>query len=297
MVCGVFAMLSLVLPPLTYFSGAAIALVVLRNGLHGGVRVLFGATLAVALIEFLLVQSVYPALVFLLALWLPAVLLAYWLRASTSLAQTLMLAAALGVIPVFAAHLMLDDPAIWWSGVLGEILQGAGTDAPNAQLQGLIETLSRSMTGIVAVAFVLNAAGSLLLARWWQARLYNPGGFQTEFHQLRLGLRFSLLAAGVLLINQLFDGWLALVARELLMLALLLLLFQGLAISHRLVALSGARPGWLVVLYLLLFFSLPQTGITLALAAVLDNWFDFRAMVEQRKKPGSDDGDNGDENG
>jgi len=26
----------------------------------------------------------------------------------------------------------------------------------------------------------------LMLARWWQAVLYNPGGFQQEFHQFKL---------------------------------------------------------------------------------------------------------------
>src|SRR5690606_28182405 len=48
------------------------------------------------------------------------------------------------------------------------------------------------MTGVAATA-------ALLLARWLQARLYNPGGFRTEFHQLRLGPGITgALALGML---------------------------------------------------------------------------------------------------
>ena len=32
-----------------------------------------------------------------------------------------------------------------------------------------------------------------MLARWMQASLFNPGGFQKEFHQLRIGHKVTLI--------------------------------------------------------------------------------------------------------
>ncbi|MCK7583114.1 MAG: DUF2232 domain-containing protein [Chromatiales bacterium] len=62
----------------------------------------------------------------------------------------------------------------------------------------------------------------------------------------------------------------------------LLLLLQGLAVVHRLRELRNANQGWLVALYVLLVFFMPQMALLLISLGLIDLWADIRARVEQR---------------
>ncbi len=114
--------------------------------------------------------------------------------------------------------------------------------------------------------------------------LYNPGGFRQEFHALRLHRALGI--AGLMLLGLILAG----VGGEggvILDLTLLLaaaLLLQGLAVAHGVSALRKAHPVWLVALYILWFFAMPQISIMLVGIGLADIWFDVRARV---KTPGS----------
>jgi uncharacterized protein YybS (DUF2232 family) len=142
------------------------------------------------------------------------------------------------------------------------------------------------MTGILAAALSLQLILSLLLARWWQSLLYNPGGFQREFHAFRLHRLTSiagLLALALLLLPFLpmtnFFGYLGL-------LLFAVLFLQGLAVIHAILARAGARTAWLVGLYLLLLLLPPQTVLVLAVVGLLDISIDFRARFERSRSTG-----------
>ena len=63
-------------------------------------------------------------------------------------------------------------------------------------------------------------------------------------------------------------------------LKLLLLLLQGLAVVHAVVARSGASVGWLVAVYVMLALPvvMAQTALVLAVAGLVDNWMNFRTF-------------------
>jgi hypothetical protein len=44
---------------------------------------------------------------------------------------------------------------------------------------------------------------SLMLARWWQAGIHNPGGFQKEFHSYTIGAKIAVILTGIFLIEAL----------------------------------------------------------------------------------------------
>jgi hypothetical protein len=131
------------------------------------------------------------------------------------------------------------------------------------------------MTGLVLASLILSALCSLLLARWWQALLVNPGGLQTEFNQLRFGRTVGLLTLGVMLFTRFAPDLASDMAAQSVMIVLVPYLFAGLAVLHGLVAQAGRGRAWLIAVYVLLAV-IPQSMLLLAGGGLLDTWIDFR---------------------
>ncbi|HEY0719743.1 MAG TPA: hypothetical protein VGE50_00665 [Gammaproteobacteria bacterium] len=285
-VTAVTALMALLLLPLAYLSGAAVGLVTLRIGPVQGLSVIAGAMLVVALSSGLLFGNPLPGIGFALVLWMPVWVLATNLRRSANLAQSVKLAALFGAMLVFGIYLATDNPVSWWRSSLLEILspalEGAAKESID-EMSSAVAQIARLMTGLMGGLMGLTLLGCLFIARWWQAILYNPGGFQGEFHQLRLGKRFAVitLVVGLLLMS---GGGAIQMVTDLLVVMVMLYMIQGIAVSHALVAKAGANAAWLVVLYLLLVFALPQTALTLAVAGFVDNWIDFRTIFGAKPK-------------
>ncbi|MEZ5581549.1 MAG: hypothetical protein R3F37_01040 [Candidatus Competibacteraceae bacterium] len=53
-------------------------------------------------------------------------------------------------------------------------------------LQQLLDYLAPMVVGLIFANGLASLLCGLLLGRWWQALLFNPGGFSREFHELRL---------------------------------------------------------------------------------------------------------------
>jgi hypothetical protein len=283
-VTAVAALLSLLLPPLSYLSGATVALVTLRMGLQQGLRLVFGAAVLLSLLAMLLVQNPLAGAVYAIALWLPVWALSLSLRRTASPARSVLLATLLGAVAVVAFHLSTADTVQWWSGFLQEALAEAIAELPQSEQAPFLASLdymAAIMTGVMAAALSASLLGCLFLGRWWQALLYNPGGFGEEFRQLSLGRNITL-AAALLLLVQLVPVEAPVLLQDLLVVAMVPFAIQGLAVAHALVKQSGAHRGWLIALYLVLLLATGQTVVVLAFAGALDNWMDFRRLFGPR---------------
>jgi hypothetical protein len=276
------AMLSLILPPLSYLSGATVGLVTLRLGAWRGLTVAGGAALAAGLLSLLTVRTALPGGAYFVVVWLPVIVLAVHLKRTVSLARTLGLAAVFGGAMIAALHVGVADPAAFWQKVFEDLLKQAGRGPePAAEMQEAF----RLMTGAMAAALTLSLVASLFIARWWQAQLYNPGGFQSEFHALRfsrvLGVVTLVTAAGALA-----GGSVTALAGDLLLVWLVLHLLHGLAVAHGLVKKGGANALWLFGMYALMLWPpfLPPTVITLAALGFADEWFDFRSFFGKKEE-------------
>ena len=278
--------LSLVVPFIGLLSAAVVGLVTLRNGARDGLMLMGLAALASALISGLALGSPWVALGIIVVLWLPVWGLGCILRTTRSLGLTVQLAALGGLVVVLVVRLLVGDPAVYWEKLLEPLrvtLVTEGLVAADVS-QTLLAQWARWMTGAIAAALVIQYLLSLFIARWWQARLFNPGGFGAEFRGLAVSRAVGILLV-VLIGAAVATGGQAL-ALDLIPVPIVLLALQGLAVAHRLREILGAQRGWLVTLYLLLILFLPQMGLLLSSVGLVDLWVDLRSRAARgRTKP------------
>ncbi|MGM0593883.1 MAG: hypothetical protein ACQETD_05035 [Pseudomonadota bacterium] len=277
LVVVVSALLALFLPPLSYLSGAAVALVTLRMGPQQGLLLLLGAVIAVSLFGLALLQNPLLGPVFAIGLWLPLWALAVSLRRTARPARSLVLATLFGAMAVLAFHLGTEEPVQWWfqllQQMLAETIASLG-EAERLQLLQSLEVVASLMTGVSAAALSASLIGSLFLGRWWQGLLYNPGGFGDEFRRLSLGRPLTLLALPLVAAMAMAEQHL--LYQDLIVVLMVPFALQGVAIIHALVKQRDAGVGWLVAVYIMLFIATGQMALVLAVAGAVDNWFDFR---------------------
>jgi hypothetical protein len=138
---------------------------------------------------------------------------------------------------------------------------------------------------MLAAGVFLQLIFSLLMARWWQSLVYNPGGFRTEFHDLRLHRLLGVLGVPALVL-MLVSGDVPPLLGYLSVLLLAILFIQGLAVMHGILGMAGAGVIWLVGLYLMLVLVPPPAVTVLATLGLLDIWIDFRSRYAQRRSSG-----------
>lgn len=276
------ALLALILTPMAWISGGALALVALRLGMKDALLVMAYAALGASVIGWFALGSPAAPIGLALFLWAPALIAAQILRQTVSLSSAMQVVALLAVSGLGVMYLAVPDISSMWKGFLHETLQpmlsGSGQTLSKEDMDAALELMSRLIPGILASGLMISTLLSLLLGRWWQAALYNPGGLSEEFNNLRLGQRTAALALFAL-------GAAALLKADFLLGVLMvttsLYLFQGLALVHGLIAIRQVSKAWLIGVYgtLLVF---PYSVILISTAGLVDAWADFRA---RQKKP------------
>ncbi len=284
-VAAATALLFWLFPPFLMVSGAAITLVTLRYGAVEGMMVVaLTAAVATGLMGTML-NAWLPMLQVLAGYYLPLWGLALVLRATISLSRALQAAAVLSVLGVILFYLILGDPAAWWGSMLSELRQNITVSASTGQaadrdaveqLLILMEGWVPYLPGQIVSVITLFVLGALFLGRWWQALLFNPGGFRSEFHQLQLGRSLAVLTL-VLFGVALVSGWASL-ANVALALGTLYTI-QGLALIHAAFFKWQLSSGWLLLLYLVL---VPLSSQFIMALGIADAWADFRSRIRSR---------------
>lgn len=264
--------------PLVWVAGAAVALPTLRNGIYAGLKVLAVAAAITALTGQLVAGNPLMALLLAAGAWGPALLLAAVLRSTVSLPVTLLIAGLLGTVPVFGAYLALGDPVVWLQEVLqpfaAELTESGAMTA--AAADQMIAVLARSLTGGVALMVALWAIASILIARYWQAALYNPGGFKSEFLSLRMG-RIATLGIALLTAGGMFSGLTLIedISRPL----AVVFAFQAAAVAHQAVDLERMHKGFLTAMYVAVALLTTPLLHLMVIFGMVDNWLDVRARL------------------
>lgn len=165
----VASMLSGMVPLLNLISPAIVALVLLRQGGTAAMQVAIWAVLP--LLGWAWVGDLTPLILLLGVLPMAAVL-----RRTQSWQPALLVSLLVGAGSEVALRLR--------PGVLeqlqtqvGNFLAQSAADQPEISAE-LLQTTLISMFGVMHMMVVISC---LIIARWWQARLYNPVGFRQSF--------------------------------------------------------------------------------------------------------------------
>ena len=143
-------------------------------------------------------------------------------------------------------------------------------------------SLTESMVlGLIATIFAVGWVMSLMLARWWQAGIKNPGGFQKEFHSFAIDANIAVMLILVLIAGQFFSKntqiWADLVV--------LPLLIAGIALVHYVVKLFNQGKQWLAFLYAGIIILGKPVTLILVVLGLTDSLIDLRSKLEGYKKP------------
>lgn len=272
------------LPLLFWVSAAAGSLVLLRRGLNDALGVVLWALLPTLL--WWQFGEPRPLLVLFGSLALALVL-----RASVSWTRVLLASVLLGVVYGVVIDAMFGETVKRNAAellelmpqMLGDAYQQMGAD-DRARVGQLIEPV---LTGLMAALLQLLSLLCLLLGRYWQALLYNPGGFGREFRAVRLPAPMAL----VLLVAVFLLPGLGIELAMLTPLCSVPLAFAGAALLHGLVAQQRLGRFWLVGLYVSLLLFMQLVYPLLVVLAVVDSLFDFRGRAGRDGASGPTDGE------
>jgi hypothetical protein len=260
--------------PLLYWLGAAAgSLVLLRRGLKDALGVLALGILP-ALIWWLYSDDPRALMVLLGSSGLALVL-----RASESWNRVLLVSIAMGLvfsvvlgaayrpqIEMLAQELVKILPL-----ALGDLYQQLSVEE-RARLAALIAPV---LTGLIAALLQIVSVLSLIVGRYWQALLYNPGGFGREFRAIRIPLGPAMLLLACMLLGPNFGSQMAMLTP----LCSVPLVFAGLALIHGLVAEKRLAKFWLVGLYVTLLLFMQLIYPLLVVLAIVDSLIDFRGRL------------------
>ena len=263
------SMVAAVLPFFGWLSTVVVTLVCLRQGLAAGSMVLLWTLLPIGIYLYLTGDS-FPAITL-----TGTFLLAILLRQSMSWELVLIALVAVSAIGTVLFELtsasMMGALTQFYLDYMGQLNPGAVIDEAQATVVA---------KAIVSVSMALAIMTMLIIARWCQSALYNPGGFRKEFHGLRLsppvGIIAVLLLALCFAFAEQLGRWLPLLTVP--------LFFAALGLIHWMMASRQLSNGWIAGFYasLVLFFQLFYPF--LVSLALMDSWVNVRNRLNKIQK-------------
>src|SRR5690606_8771122 len=269
MQAGGVAVVTATVPLLFWIGAAVVALVIMRLGIRQGLTIGFWAimpalgwatygqnpTALVVLLQTMLMASVFSASLS----WENALLSGAFLTILSGLMLTVMYPALLDERVQIGVE--------FYEQYNAEVVQSLGSD-----LELIIRSaMSASMAG---TSFALGI-GMGMLARAWQGGVYNPGGFQKEFHAIRLSPAIAVVCAVTMVsgpmlgLNPVLLAWAAGTP----------LFVAALALVHGVVGRKQWSGQALIAFYVVLgLFGLNLMMLLLVLAFV-DSWLDIRGRT------------------
>lgn len=260
-------------------SGSIVALVAMRIGWLSGLKLALTSVIFFCLFQFFMtgytpLTALYVSVI---VLGLP-VLLGVALDSSSNQALPLLIVASGLILFSLAFRILTGDADQFWFQQINPILNALQeANGPILSEQAVMQ-ISSQMHHIFLVLIFLFYTAIIFLARWWQAELYNPGGFGFEFRVLRMpkSALYGVAIAGVMVALNTVSSFDVAFVTDCFIVLVLLFSFQGLAVVHAKIYTNNLPVGWLVGLYLLSVIVPQLVGLVLATTGVADSLADFR---------------------
>jgi hypothetical protein len=263
----------ILLPFFAWISVAAVGLVTLRRGgADGGWVAGWGVLTAIGIFMLLGDAGAAATLAVVLA---GTVVAAQVLRWSVSWPYALTAAAVVGLITASLLLTVGSDYVARLAEFFNQMLEELRRQMPQERRAALVPLTPAWVSGQLGFFSACAIVAGLLLARWWQAMLYNPGGFREEFHRLRLPLplALTLVAASALMLlpGPEYRNWSPIFTVP--------FVVAGFALVHGVAGIKGWGRGRLVLLYVAWLLLGGVVTVALMLLALLDSGWDFRGRL------------------
>jgi hypothetical protein len=208
--------------------------------------------------------------------------LAIVLRTTVSLPLAVLAGVGVGLVAGLAmvafGGVYLDQVVAYFGEFLASMEQQLSQGAETLVLP---RPEANQVAGMLGAGTAMMSVLCLLLARYWQSALYQPGGFGVEFK----ALYYPVAVSSVLVVAALALFSLGMQYRTWGMICLIPLTFAGLALIHARAVSRGRGSGWLTVFYLTWLIFDP-VKLLVVLIAVADSWVNFRRLWSKRAGTG-----------
>ena len=263
-----------------FLASILVGFITLCRGAKAGLFILAWVALPAVALMYLHRFGVFDVLLLRCVLvWLFATVLAKY----ASWRLVLELAVVIGFVAVVGLHLFISDPHGWWVNQLttyvSEMSKVTSWKLSATETQHLIQRFAPIATGITAFVMLFGTWLLLLLARWWQTTLFEPGALRKEFLQIRMSRGLALIALAVIV------GALMKLSFVIDFFPVLLLPFMvsGLSFLHFIVTLKKGLVLLLILVYVGLLFLPFYIVLLLSSAGYFDVWFDCRKYIAKRR--------------
>ncbi len=276
-VVGILAVFSLILPFVSLLSGAIVSLLILTQGFKSGVRVVVLSVLALSVMTWVSTGTPLIGLMIGLVQWLPMVVLAEVLRRTQSFSFVIVVSMVMGSFAVMLQFLIWPDLDQFWRNMLEQMFSQSEQSTQFESLRPIMEQMIHWMVLMFMAAMVTTFIATLMIGRWFQAKLIESDGYKKEFYEIKLGTSSALIGALIIVASALAQvDWLIAVA----IVVGAGFLFQGLAVVHARIN-QSKKKGLLNGLFYFLMFVFPHVVALTAVIGIIDNWTNFRKGIEQ----------------
>ena len=255
-------------------SPSTIGLVTLKKGSLEGSLVALWALLPILIGWFVSDAEAYTAnraltLVSSAALII-IVLGAQVLRVTTSWQWALIAVMVTSVVAILGLNLLLPSGVEALVPIMVALISGGDAEAASA-----IVDQQSLVLGLLTWGLVTTSVMSLIVSRWWQALVYNPGGFREEFHGLRLDAAVARVLLGIVALGVIFFSEYALWFR----LLAVPLLISGMALVHYSADALQLNASSVFIMYVGLFMFSPVFALLLVCLGFVDSHLDLRVRL------------------
>ena len=267
---GGVAVVTTAIPLLFWLGAAVIGLVILRLGISQGLTIGLWALLPA--LGWAWVGQDPTAL----AVLLQVMLVASVLRASLSWERALLSGSLLAIVTGLLMPMLYPEliDSLVQTGV--QFYEQYNAEMARSFGDNLELVIRQTMNASMAGTYLMTGVGMTMLARSWQAGLYNPGGFRQEFHALRLSPVIAVFCVAIMVggsvigLNPMLMAWAG----------GLPLFLAALGLVHGVVGRKGLSGQWLGAFYLALVFLGPSLMMVLLVLAFVDSWLDIRGRIK-----------------
>jgi hypothetical protein len=266
---AIIAIVATLFIPLLFWLGAALmALSILRHGAKEAANVVLWGSL--------------PAFVWLaMGIYIPlfvvigTIALAVTLRSSVSLMLSMLCGSVIGIFVYLGLMLAMPETLVEGISQSELILVEIFKDNPEAWQQ-IEPHFATSVVGALSASLTTTIVLCLLLARWWQSLLYNPGGYREEFlslkaHSIYSGSVFLLMILGSSL-PPIFSGLLSALSIP--------LVITAASLAHSIIERKQLDKSWLTAFYISVFLLGNFLFPLLIFIAFLDSIIDIRGRLK-----------------